>query len=234
MGWTAASAYFTAFTTPSTPPAVPSSPNNVAATVVENIALGGQGVLPATLDASLNNQDANKLLTSSSTAPGGGALLTGSQFNVHVGNNVVDIFQLVNGQATITQYDAATGQETNAGGASEDNPTVTTGTYNVTAEAVIGSFSCCFGDAGCTTVPSQQGSAKNTYKVTLGTSLSELTTQSCSAWATATAGSGCGKPGCDCEVGSNSFGCSFSCEVVPPSSACSTSTLTANYAATLQ
>jgi hypothetical protein len=234
VGWTAASSYFAAFATAATPPAVPVSPNNTAESVVENIALGGKGILPAALDAAVNNQDAKKLLAASANAPQGGALLTGSQFNVHVGDHVVDLFEIVGSSPTVTEYDAPDEESDDPTGDALIDPEISSGTYGVTGNAVVGSFTCCYPGVGCTTVPSQSSTAFDPIALHSTISLSQLTAAECSKWASAVSGSGCGSPGCDCGVGTDSFQCSFSCTVPPLSASCSAAAVTTNFTAVKQ
>jgi hypothetical protein len=234
LGWTAASSYYASLTTPATPPTVPSAPNNAAATVVQNIALSGQGILPAALDAALSNQDANKLLKSSTTAPTGGALLTGSQFNGQPGYNVLDVFQMVGGVPTITEYEASDLQGVDASSAVAINPEIPPGTYSETGYAYLGPITCCFPGVNCTTIPPTSSSATKPGTVPAGTTLKSYTTQACTKWGSAATGSGCVAPGCNCEVGTNSFGCSFTCTIPPPSAFCGSAALTSNFRALLQ
>jgi hypothetical protein len=227
LGWTAASSYYASLTTPSTPPAVPSAPNNAAATVVQNIALSGQGILPAALDAALSNQDANKVLKSSTTAPAGGALLTGSQFNGRAGFTVMDVFQMINGVPTITEFDASNIQGVDSSSAAALNPLIPSGTYNTVGYAYLGPVTCCTA-GGCFTIPPVSGGATSTDTVDAGTTLKSYTTAACTAWGSAATGSGCISPGCNCEEGTNSFGCSFTCTIPPLTAGCGSGTLTGN------
>ncbi len=234
LGWTAASSYYASLTTPATPPAVPSAPNNAAAVVVQNIALSGQGILPATLDAALSNQDANKLLKSSATAPTGGPLLTGSQFNGKAGFNVIDVFQIINGIPTITEFDASNMQGMDPSSVSALNPLIPSGTYNTVGYAYLGPVTCCTA-GGCFTIPPQSGSSTSTETVEAGTTLTSYTTAACTSWGSAATGSGCHYPACYCEEGTtNSFGCSFTCTIPPLSAGCGSAVLTGNVKETLQ
>jgi hypothetical protein len=231
--WTGASSYFAAHTTPATPPAVPSAPNNAAATVVQNIALSGQGILPAALDAALSNMDSNKVLKSSTTAPTGGALLAGSQFNGKAGYNVLDVFQIINGVPTITEFDASDMQGVDASSAAALNPVIPAGTYNTVGYAYLGPVTCCT-SGGCFTIPPQSGDSTSTDTVDAGTTLKSYTTAACTAWGSAAKGGGCLYPGCNCEEGTNSFGCSFTCTIPPQAAGCGSGALTGNIKATLQ
>jgi len=233
LGWTAASAYYASLSTPATPPAVPSAPTNAASTVVQNIALSGQGILPATLDAALSNQDANKLLKSTTTAPTGGGLLTGSQFNGRSGYNVLDVFQIINGVPTITEFNAYEMQGVDASSADAINPLIPSGTYNTVGYAYLGPVTCCTA-AGCFTIPPVSSSSTSTDKVDAGTTLRSYTTSACTAWGSAAKGSGCTYPACNCEEGTNSFGCSFTCTIPPQSASCGSAALTGNVKETLQ
>ena len=112
IAWSAASSHIAAFVTASQPPPLSDSLKGAAAQVLDNLLLGGIGILPTALDSFNNYKDASALVPSSAgQAPQGGLVLTAPQSGAPSGTTAVNAFQIVGGSTTATQLAAPGSQQ---------------------------------------------------------------------------------------------------------------------------
>lgn len=113
--WSAASSHIAAYATASQPPPVSDSLKDVLVEVVDKVALGGLGVLPAAVQADSIYEDAATVLESSAgVAPAGGLLLGNVHSDPPPATTPVDFYQVSAQGATMSSSSAQLAVATSA------------------------------------------------------------------------------------------------------------------------
>lgn len=145
LAWSTTSSYIASFVTASAPPPLSDSLKGAAAQVIDKLALGGLGILPAALDSVNMFNDASELVPSSAgQAPEGGLVLTAPQASAPSGTTAVDGFLPIGGIPSTVEIAAPKTQRTETLSAATINPSGGTADA-VTPFAFLGSTGGCAG-----------------------------------------------------------------------------------------